>query len=170
MVHAVRPATLGDLPALDAIETRAAELYRGLVPDEVTQDNVPEAIHRAAAAAGRLFVAESSDGSLVGFALVVLLADGGAHLEELDVLPEHGRRGVGTALIEAACRWAKVNGHTGLTLTTYRDVAFNAPLYLRRGFRILGGDEITRGLAGVVQSEHQKGLDLVARVAMRRDF
>jgi GNAT superfamily N-acetyltransferase len=168
--YAIRPATLAELPALGAIETRAAELYRGLVPDEVTQDNVPEAVHRAAAAAGRLFVAEASDGSLVGFALVILLEDGSAHLEELDVLPEHGRRGVGTALIEASCRWAKLNGHTGLTLTTYRDVAFNAPLYLRRGFRVLHKGEIASGLLGVVEREHQKGLDVAARVAMRRDF
>ena len=35
----------------------------------------------------------------VGFALVEMLADDLPHLEELDVDPSHGRRGLGTALV-----------------------------------------------------------------------
>ena len=168
--YAIRPANLADVPALGAIETRAAERFRGLVPHEIAQDNVPEPTLRAAASAGRLLVAEASGGTIAGFALVVLLDDGGAHLEELDVLPAHGRKGVGTALIEATCRWAKANGHPALTLTTYRDVAFNAPYYLRLGFWILAAEEITPALAAVVELERQKGLDRAARVVMRRDL
>jgi GNAT superfamily N-acetyltransferase len=167
---AIRQATLSDVPALGAIETRAGERYRGLVPDEIPADNVPESTLCTAASAGRLFVAEAADGTLVGFSLVVLLGDGSAHLEELDVLPEHGGRGIGTALVGAACGWAKAHGHGKLTLTTFRDVAFNAPYYLALGFRILGPPEITPALAAVIESEHQKRIDLAPRVSMQRDL
>ena len=167
---AIRPARPADVPALGAIEKRAGERYRGLVPDEIPADNVPEATLRDAVSAGRLFVAEAGDRTLVGFALGVLLADGSAHLEELDVLPEYGRRGIGTALVEAACRWAKANGHRKLTLTTFRDVPFNAPYYLRMGFRILVPDEITPALGVVIESEHRKRIDLAPRVCMQRDL
>jgi GNAT superfamily N-acetyltransferase len=167
---AIRPATLADVPALGAIETRAGERYRGLVPDEIPSDNVPEATLLDAASAGRLFVAEAADRTLAGFALVVLLADGSAHLEELDVLPECGRRGIGTALVEAACRWAKANGRRKLTLTTFRDVPFNAPYYLRLGFRIVVPHEITPALAAVLESEHSKRIDLAPRVCLQRDL
>src|SRR5688500_7797587 len=128
--YVVRPATLDDVAALGAIEDRASELFRGLVPDEIAADNVPEATLSAAAGSGRLLVAEIS-GKLVAFALVLVLSDGTAHLEELDVVPEQGRRGIGSALVEAACRWASANGHLAITLSTYRDVAFNAPYYAR---------------------------------------
>lgn len=154
---ATRPATLADVPALDAIETRAGERFRGVVPEEIAADNVAESSLCAAATDGRLFVAQISDGTIAGFALTELLDDGSAHLEELDVLPEHGRRGIGSALLEASCRWAKASGHSGLTLTTYRDVPFNAPYYLRLGFRTLGPEELTPALVAVVEREHKRG-------------
>jgi len=168
--YAIRPATVADVPALGVIETRAAERFRGLVPDEIAQDNVPEPTLRAAASAGRLFVAEASDGTIAGFALVVLLDDGSAHLEELDVLPDHGRQGVGTALVEATCRWAKANGHPALTLTTYRDVPWNAPYYERLGFRELPEPAWTPELRAIREREAKHGLDEWPRVCMRREL
>jgi GNAT superfamily N-acetyltransferase len=166
--YAIRPALKGDLPYLGEIEARAGERFVGLVPEEIQADNVAPEVLAAAAAAGRLFVAEAADGSLAAFALLTLLDDGSAHLEELDVLCEHGRRGVGTALVEAACGWAKAHGHRVLTLTTYRDVPFNAPWYRRLGFQTLDPERITPALRRVLDHEHEKGLDLAARVVMRR--
>lgn len=54
------------------------------------------------------------------------------------------------------------------TLTTFRDVPFNAPLYARRGFAIVEEAEWTDGLRAVVASEAAHGLDVTARVVMRR--
>jgi GNAT superfamily N-acetyltransferase len=168
--YVVRPATLDDVPALGAIETRASALFRGLVPEEIAADNAAEATLSAAAMAGRLFVAEAPDGALAGFALVVLLPDASAHLEELDVLPELGRRGIGSALLEASCAWARANGQPGISLSTFRDVPFNAPFYARRGFRALAPAELTPALAQVVELEQKKGLDAAPRVVMRREL
>src|SRR5688500_10954155 len=125
--YRIRAASRADVPLLGAIEARAAKLFDGLVPEEATLDNVPVSTLCAAADDGRLFVAETLEGELVGFAIVIVLADGSVHLEELDVVPEHGRRGLGTALVDAACRWAKASGRAALSLTTYREVPFNAP-------------------------------------------
>ena len=60
-------------------------------------------------AACRLWVALTEEVP-VGFALVEMLANDLPHLEELDVDPSHGRRGVGTALVRAVCKWAEVSG------------------------------------------------------------
>ena len=51
------------------------------------------------------------------------------------VLPSAMRRGTGTRLLEAACTWATGRGYTSVTLTTYADIAWNAPFYaaLERG-------------------------------------
>ena len=166
--YRIRAATPADVPALGTIETRASELYDGLVPEEIALDNVPARALLDACQNGRLFVAESADGAVVGFALLLLLDDGSAHLEELDVLPEHGRRGVGRALIEASCDAVRAHGYPTLTLSTYRDVPFNAPYYARVGFRTLEAHEITPALARVVEIERKKGLDRAPRVLMRR--
>jgi|RhiMethySRZTD1v2_1073278.scaffolds.fasta_scaffold24603_4 GNAT superfamily N-acetyltransferase len=168
--YAIRPARPGDLPYLGAIEARAGERFVGLVPEEIKADNVAPAVLADAAAAGRLFVAEAGNGALVAFALLILLDDGTAHLEELDVLSEHGRRGVGSALVEVACGWAKAQGQPALTLTTYRDVPFNAPWYRRLGFQELGPERISPALRRVLDLEHAKGLDLAARIVMRREL
>ena len=63
----------------------------------------------------------------VGLALVKMLADDLPHLEEIDVHPSHGRRGLGTALVREVCEWATHCGYVMLTLTTFRAVAWNLP-------------------------------------------
>ena len=168
--YLIRAATAADLPALGTIESRASELFHGLVPEEIPLDNVPPQTLSDACQNGRLFVAEALEGDVVGFALLLLLDDGSAHLEELDVLPEHGRRGVGRALIEACARTVRKHGHTTLTLSTYRDVPFNAPYYLRLGFRTLEPHEVTPALARVIEIERKKGLDRTPRVLMRLEL
>jgi GNAT superfamily N-acetyltransferase len=60
--------------------------------------------------------------------------DDGAHLEQLSVDPAHGRKGIGRALVRAACDWARARGHDELTLATYRDIPWNGPFYASEGF------------------------------------
>lgn len=143
----------------------AETVHASAVADDVTAlDELEHAL-----AAGLLWVARDAAGSPVGFALVELL-DGEPHLEEIDVDPAHGRRGLGRALLEAVLAWTRGAGHAGLTLTTFRDVAWNAPFYARMGFRVLGPDEIGPGLAATMREETARGLDPARRVAMRLDL
>ncbi|MHB8295730.1 MAG: GNAT family N-acetyltransferase [Acidimicrobiales bacterium] len=93
-----------------------------------------------------------ADRPQVGFARLEVV-DGHAHLGQLSVLPEYGRLGVGSALVDAACDWAHRGEHRIITLTTFADVPFNAPLYRRLGFRQLTEDEIGPELRQVVSDE-----------------
>lgn len=154
--------------ALAAIEVAAAALF----PPE----DLPEAVRstptsledfRAAQAAGMLWVALDSRGAPVGFALVELV-DAVPHLEEIDVHPDHARRGVGAGLLDEVCRWAEAAGHAALTLTTFRHLAWNAPFYARQGFRALAPEEVPPGLQAILRDEARRGLDPAKRVAMRR--
>jgi GNAT superfamily N-acetyltransferase len=72
----------------------------------------------------------------VGYA-VVDIVDGCAHLEQLSVLPDHGRKGLGAALLEHVCDWAGEQTYAAVTLTTFADVAWNGPFYAKHGFRVL---------------------------------
>jgi len=122
---------------------------------------------RPAQEAGRLWVAVDKSDGPVGFAFVREL-DGVAHLEELDVLPEHGGRGLGSALLDAVNAWA-IGRYAAITLATFRDVPWNAPFYARRGFREIPADELSPGLRDLVTIERSRGLRTDLRVMMRRD-
>jgi GNAT superfamily N-acetyltransferase len=154
------------LHPLPAIEQQAASLFRGWnVPDAVIEDTTPLEEFQAAQAAGLLWVVLSPQLHPVGFALVEREGTW-LHLEEIDVHPLHGRCGIGAALVETVCIWARDCGYAQITLTTYRDIPWNAPFYARLGFEILGVDELTPELRERRESEAVLGLDMDRRVVM----
>jgi len=165
--YAIGPAHAADIDALPVIELAAAELLRGYAPDSVLTATTPPDTLGLAQREGRLWVART-DGIAVGFAQVDVLDSRTAHLEELDVLPDHGRRGLGTRLVEDVCRWAGSAGFESVTLTTFRDVPFNMPFYERLGLHTVPDAELSPALRRVVDNETRRGLDAWRRVVMRR--
>jgi len=119
--------------------------------------------------ADRLWVAADELDRPVGFALASIVGDN-AHLDELDVHPAHGQRGLGAALVEAVCDWARASGYRAITLTTLRDIPWNAPWYQRLGFRVLEENELSQALHDLLQEEIQRGLPAHKRVVMRREL
>lgn len=156
------------LPRLPAIEDEAAGLFSpaDLPPDGGDPGTSPESFARAQAE-GRLWVALAPDGAPVGFALLGLV-DGLGHLAEMDVHPDHGRRGLGARLMTAAVDWARARGLAALVLTTFEHVPWNAPFYARLGFRALAPGETGPELAAILRREGERGLR--RRLAMRLEL
>lgn len=157
----VRRALPSDLAMLPEIDSRAESLFRvaGL---ELPELPFPlDALHESRA----VFVAGNPPVAFVQIDEV----DGSAHVQELAVLPAHMRQGLGTALLEAACDWARAAGYPAITLTTYADVPWNGPFYEARQFVEL--DRLAPELAEIRDWERDVGLDAVGRrIAMRRDL
>jgi GNAT superfamily N-acetyltransferase len=164
--YTIVPARLRDIGHLAEIELAAATLLDAHAPASVLAETTDESDFRAAQADGRLWVA-LADETPVGFALVEMLAADLPHLEEVDVHPQHGRRGIGAALVRAVCEWAARSGHAAVTLTSFRDVAWNMPFYARLGFEVVPGIDLGRELQAVVADETARGLDPERRVVMR---
>jgi GNAT superfamily N-acetyltransferase len=166
----IRLAQLDDLPALPDIERRAATPFQeyGLADIFATIVTPVEAF-QAGLDEQRLWVAVDRNGQLLGFALASVVG-GNAHLDELDVLPEQGRRGIGSALVETVCQWARRSGFAAITLTTLSHIPWNAPFYERLGFRILKAHELPGPLRDLLQAEIERGLPGQNRVAMRREL
>jgi GNAT superfamily N-acetyltransferase len=165
--YRITVARTSDLPLLSAIELSAATLLAGHAPESVLTETTPHDVFTAAQRGGHLWVALAGDAP-VGFAHVEVLETAVAHLEEIDVLPEHGRRGLGTRLVMAACEWAQSAGYRSVTLTTFRDVPWNMPFYARLGFEAIPPGELSAALLSVLRDETRRGLDPTRRVAMRR--
>jgi len=164
--YAIVEARPEHVHALSRIERAAAQLLAGHAPASVLNETIGERELHEAQAEGRLWVALLDDVP-VGFALVAMLGNGAPHLEEIDVDPAHGQRGVGAALVRAVCEWASRRGHRDVTLTTFREPPWNMPFYARLGFEEIPADEWTEELAAVVREEAGRGLDPNRRVAMR---
>lgn len=158
-----------DIDALLEVERRAAALLLGhgaydlFAMHSLSPENLRDGI-----ANGFLRVADL-DGEAVGFALCGPL-DGHAHLFEMDVLPEHGRRGIGSALLESACDDAAALGLPVITLVTLRDAAWNAPFYAARGFVEIDEAEWGVELSQLVARERMLGFPMRLRVVMRRSL
>ena len=165
----IRRAGPDDLGALPAIEVAAGELFRALGMDEIADDPPPSLAALAGyQAEGRAWVAADELNRPVGYILVELIGDD-AHIEQLSVNPDHARKGLGAGLIDAVALWATGEGIRALTLTTFRDVPWNAPYYARLGFRIVPPGEWTPGVRGIVTAETMHGLGRWQRVVMRRE-
>jgi predicted N-acetyltransferase YhbS/VanZ family protein len=164
--YRLRAAEERDLAALPDIEQRASAAFAdyGIAPSVLEATRTPAELARARDA---LWVAVDDGDRVVGFALVRELASG-VHLDELDVDPDHGRRGIGTALVEHVCEVARRRGYEYVTLATYARVPWNAPYYERLGFRVLAAGELPPALREVVEEETLKGFDPGIRVAMAR--
>lgn len=155
-----------DVALLADIERAAAMLLVDHVPASILDEATSEHELQEAQAEGRLWVALADD-TPAGFAHATVLG-GVAHLAEIDVHPEHGRRGLGARLVAAVCDWAASSGYAEVTLTTFRDVRWNMPFYARLGFEEIPTRELSADLVAVIEDETRRGLDPARRVAMRR--
>jgi GNAT superfamily N-acetyltransferase len=139
------------------------------------QDDLPEALRGAsltsdaeladALAQGLLWCALDGGGEVIGYAIALWLGRD-LHLDEIDVHPDHQRRGVGRALIDTLRAHAEAHGARRLTLTTFRFVPWNMPWYARLGFVPLEESALPAGLRAIHEAEIARGLARERRVAM----
>jgi GNAT superfamily N-acetyltransferase len=151
---------------LSEIELAAARLLTGFAPESVLNEATPLADFESAQANGRLWVAVAHD-TPVGFAHVKLLEHESAHLDELDVHPDHGRRGLGRRLVAAACDWAVSRSMRTVTLSTFREPPWNMPFYASAGFEVVQREHWSSAMTRLVGDETRRGLDSSRRVIMR---
>lgn len=168
MAPVVRALEHADVAAVQAAEVAAGRRFAEVGMGAIAEDDpTPADDLLAAAGDGRAWVATDDAGRPVGFVLAEVL-DGNGHVEEVAVHPDHQGRGLATALLDQVTRWAGTCGFGAVTLTTFRDVPWNGPYYLRRGFRVLDPDEVGPELAARRAEEAERGLDPDLRVCMAR--
>lgn len=169
--YIIRQAQAADIPSLAAVERQAAAMFEGwtaetgLTPEILAHVSSVAELNEARQR-GQLWVA-TCDGEVVGFAQAMVL-DGVAHLDEIDVVPAHMRKGVGSRLVETVCRWARTAGHPRITLSTFRDVPWNRPFYESRGFHVVDERGLPPQHRELVATEGSRGLRTDLRVVMER--
>jgi GNAT superfamily N-acetyltransferase len=162
----IRPVRADELERLRAIERAAGELFRTVGMDAIAEHE-PMGVDELETyrAGGRAWVVADDTDTPVAYVLADLV-DGNGHIEQVSVHPHHAGHRLGARLVDHVVAWAGDEGLPAVTLTTFREVPWNAPYYLRCGFTVL--NDIGPELAERVEEERGYGLDPSMRVCMRR--
>lgn len=84
----------------------------------------------------------------------------------MDVQPDFQKRGIGAGLVRACLIDARNSGFQAVTLTTFKDVPWNAPFYARLDFEEVTALDAHPRLAGELANEADNGLPIERRCAM----
>jgi GNAT superfamily N-acetyltransferase len=166
----IRLATPEDAPLLPDIERSAGLLFREIPGLEwVAGDHVMTADQHLPAILAQTAWVACEEEVPVAFLSAKRTSDA-LHIHEISVHANAMGKGVGRSLIEAAIAAARASGLSALTLTTFRDVPWNAPYYQRLGFEILAPSDLDQRLAAMLAGEVSAGLPGDRRCAMRRNL
>lgn len=164
----IRIAQEVDAQSLPDIEQSAGEAYRDIAELAWIADDDNQTVerHRELIARGTCWVAVEDDNRPVAF-LSSEIQDDTLHIWELDVRFDRQRLGIGRALLENAIADAKGRGLIALSLTTFRDVIWNAPFYQKLGFQVLEDAQAGERLRQALRREVEHGMPASRRCAMR---
>jgi GNAT superfamily N-acetyltransferase len=163
----IRPAVPADSAVVRRIERSAAERFASVGMPEIARGSglTTELVHMFVRRGGLFLMLHGA--RPVGFVAACTL-DGAGHVAELDVVPKHAGKKLGSRLIDAAADWARAKGCQLLTLTTYRDVPWNAPYYARLGFRECALSQFGEEHLKVWEGQRAMGLCMERRLLMAR--
>ncbi|MCA3643983.1 MAG: GNAT family N-acetyltransferase [Methylobacterium sp.] len=164
----IRRATLRDIPAMQTLEIDAARLYGTRAGyDFCTRlPSRSRGEHRRVQKHGAAWLAQCGS-EAIGF-LLALPVDGRAHVLEAATAYSHQGKGIGRLLFATFHTWAAEAGFSAATLTTYRDIPWNAPIYERMGYRIITIDTQRPELGAIQAEEAASGFARAPRVAMEK--
>lgn len=161
----LRNTIQADIPTLQTLEALAAQRFLAipelaiLAHSEVTDSQR----HKQSIIQRLSWLVEDARGRILGFCYAQELADS-LYLAEISSHPAARGMGIGHKLVAHVRKTAADRDLSGVTLTTYRDIPWNAPWYQRQGFIVLEASSLCSELRDIVQ--HQTALMLLPRCVM----
>ena len=165
--YTIERARDGRARELRAIERAGGVRFEAVgMPEVAKGEPTPATILDDRARNGRLYLALSDTAALAGF-LYWSPKDGMAYIEEISVHPDHAGHRLAACLIDRMADDLRGN-FTLLSLSTFRDVAWNAPYYAKLGFAELALDNAGPEHLDSWRDQAKTGLDMSRRLFMTR--
>lgn len=168
MDASIRLTREDDAPVLPDIERSSGEAFRSVADLAWIADDDVQSVdaHLGFVRAGLSWVAVDDLDRPLGF-LCAEISDGALHIWQLAVRHEHQGRGLGRALIAAAIAHAFDRSLAEVTLTTFRELAWNERFYRKLGCLTLDEEGLDARLTQILAKEATYGLPTDRRCAMR---
>jgi len=166
--YALTLGEVDDIPALIAVDKAASALFAptGLIKAEALDDHVPAEVLELAIPLGDVIVTRNEHGWACGFALVSPRGKG-LYLDQISVHPDHGKKGLGRALMLAVLSVAETRKLPHVSLSTFRDLKWNGPFYASLGFTEIPRDRMEPYMLEI-ETAQRPDMDVDARCFMRR--
>ncbi|MFN3211800.1 MAG: GNAT family N-acetyltransferase [Henriciella sp.] len=166
--YSITAAELDDIPALIAVDKAASSLFAetGLLGEDALADHVPAEVFEKEIPLFNVFVARNEHGWAVGFALIRLRGNG-LYLDQVSVHPDHGKKGIGRALVIRVLTETELRKLPHVSLSTFRDVAWNGPFYASMGFKEIPYDKLEPYMLEIEDAQ-RPFMDVTKRCFMRR--
>lgn len=169
----IRPMRAGEASRLLDIDTASTQLFSDVdIPEVAAISTICgpslEDFQRRIEASGVNVASDNSDRP-VGF-IAYENAEAAIYVWLLSVHPDHIRRGLGSRLVRSVLDAGRSLGAEACVLSTFRDVAFNAPFYHRQGFTELPLGTASAELRQRFHDEVPAGTDPGLRLLMQYAF
>jgi len=165
--YSIRLASPEHLRAIPDIQVAAASVFAEAdVPLDIRYRISSADVLQAAQKSGHLWIAADYGNRVIGYAMVEIV-DGLAHLDDLDVHPEHAKQGIGSTLLQVVIDWVRREDFPAMTLVTFRHLVWNAPFYEKFGFKELNRAALSPDLRAMIEDEIAAGLSEKNRIAMQ---
>ncbi|MEM7767637.1 MAG: GNAT family N-acetyltransferase [Pseudomonadota bacterium] len=157
-----------EVATLVEIDLAASQLFAptGLIAEADLLEHVPETVFGDAITMGHLFSLRDHRGAPVGFALTSVRGET-LYLDQISVHPDHGRKGLGAALVSRVVDDAKDRGLKTVALSTFRDLPWNGPFYRKLGFKEIRPDKLDPWMVELEKIQAET-LDVSKRCFMRK--
>lgn len=167
MIFSIRPSTIADTTLLPAIEQDAGQRFRDIPELAWIADGpiIPVEIHQQFVRQEMSWIA-LADNRPVGF-LLAEAQEKTLFIVEISLHRAWQGKGLGRKLMTYMQEWASQRHFSELTLTTFRDVPWNAPWYARMGFEMLPEVSLSAMLRQKLMQEVAHGMAYESRCAMR---
>ena len=139
----------------------------GLIDPADLGHHIPKQVFADAIADRDVFVARYGKAEMpVGFTLTSE-RDGTLYLDQISVHPDHGQKGLGRALMKRVLEDARDRGFRMVTLSTFKDVAWNGPFYKKLGFRPIASEKLSDWMREI-ETAQAETLDVTKRHFMKK--
>lgn len=155
----IRPIKEGELDLLPVIERRSDQRY--IDAGFFTKEDIGPGdftVERYAQSGGDTLMAVDAQDQPIGFVHYIDMIHG-PHVEELSVVPEWGRQGIGTALLNRVIAYAERGNQFAVTLSTDIIVPWNSAYYEKLGFEGVSPLALGPDYLAIRAKETGKGLD-----------
>ncbi|MEM7458133.1 MAG: GNAT family N-acetyltransferase [Pseudomonadota bacterium] len=166
--YSIALGELDDIAAFISVDKAASALFAatGLLEPSALEDHVPAEVFEQEIPRANVFVARNEHGWAVGFALVRLRGNG-LYLDQVSVHPDHGQKGIGRALVIRVLTEAENRKLPHVSLSTFRDVAWNGPFYASMGFKEIPREKLEPYMIEIEDAQ-KPFMDVTKRCFMRR--
>lgn len=167
----IRSVRANEIDTLQHIDLKSSEIFKGTGLIDFGDNSahllpIPETRLRSGLGDSLLWVATNGRDIPIGFVLCAHKQNS-LYLDQVSVLPEFGRQGIGRQLVQVAIEETRQQEYDYISLSTFRDIPWNGKFYRRLGFKEIPNRKLQDWQLELIQLQRAT-MDISKRCFMKK--